>query len=242
MSEPRPGLFLVFEGVEGAGKSTQLTLLSRRLRRLGHPVLSVREPGGSPVGEAIRRVVLDPELDPVPETELLLMLAARAEFVRRVVEPALERGDIVLADRYELSTFAYQGLARELGLERVRQMNAWATGGRKADATFLLLLDAAEAARRLEGTRPDRMESQGEAFHSAVDSAYRRLAGNEADVVAIDGRGEPDTVADRIWSELAGRWPGRFLGREPGEAETFGVGPGEKEETGSGISDPVEDA
>ena len=136
-TDGRAGLFIVFEGVEGAGKTTHLRRLSRRLDRLGIAHIVVREPGGTPVGERIRDIVLDPGSELFPETELLLLLAARAEFVRRVVEPALARGELVLGDRYELSTFAYQGVAREIGLEVAREINEFATSGLRPDGTVL---------------------------------------------------------------------------------------------------------
>ena len=236
------GLFIVFEGVEGAGKTTQLRRLAHRLESAGVPVWAVREPGGSPVGEAIRSLVLDPDLGPTPEAELLLMLAARAEFVRRVVRPALEAGQVVLADRYELSTLAYQGLARGLGLERVRELNAWATGGLRADATLLLTVDPSEGVRRREGTRPDRMEREGGAFHESVARAYRRLAEEEPGVLQVAGDGSPEEVEGRVWSALAGRWPRRFPPAGGRGTETLGLGPGVKGKTGSGTSDPAEDA
>ena len=121
-TEDRTGLFIVFEGVEGAGKTTHLRRLSRRLDELGIAHLVVREPGGTPAGERIRDIVLDTRSELFPETETLLLLAARAEFVRRVVRPALERGELVLGDRYELSTLAYQGAARDIGIERAREV------------------------------------------------------------------------------------------------------------------------
>lgn len=212
------GFFLVFEGVEGAGKSTQAARLAARLSAAGIPHRVVREPGGTVVGERIRETVLDPELDPAPETELLLMLAARAEFVRRLVEPALERGEVVLADRYEMSTFAYQAMARGLGLERVRKLNRFATGGRKPDVTFLLDVDAEVGRRRVAG-EGDRLERAGQGFHAAVTRAYRQLADTEPGVVPVDGGGEPATVEARIVAVLVDRWPERFgsLVGDPGD-------------------------
>lgn len=206
------GLFLVFEGVEASGKSTQARRLARRLEASGIEHRLAREPGGTDAGERIRDVVLDPGLDLDPRTELLLMLAARAEFVRRSVRPALERGEVVLADRYELSTFAYQGLARGLDLERVRRLNRFATDGLRPDLTLLLLVEPDEARRRREGERTDRMEGAGEAFHGAVDRAYRRLAREEEGVVAVDGSGRPEEVEERIFGELSARWPELFPG------------------------------
>lgn len=209
MPEPGRGLFVAFEGVEGAGKSTQASRLAARLARLEVPHRLVREPGGTSVGERVREIVLDPGLSLEPETELLLMLAARAEFVRRLVEPALARGEVVVADRYELSTLAYQGLARGLGLEEVRRLNRFATGGTKADAVVLLVVDPEEGRRRA-GPAGDRMEGEGEAFHARVDRAYRRLAEEEPEVLAVDGSGDVEEVEARVWESLAGRWPSVF--------------------------------
>jgi dTMP kinase len=196
--------------VEGAGKTTQLQRLARRLEGRSVPHRVVREPGGTAAGERIRQVVLDAELELTDHAELLLMLAARAEFVRRLVEPALEAGEVVLADRYELSTFAYQGMARELGLERVREMNAFATGGRKPDLTVLLRVGPGEARRRRAGEVPDRLEGAGEGFHAEVARAYERLAATEEHVRVVDAEGPPDEVEARIARLLAEEWPETF--------------------------------
>lgn len=206
------GLFVVLEGIEGSGKSTQVARLARRLEARGVEHTVLREPGGTEAGERIRSVVLDPELEVAPETELLLILAARAEFVRRRVEPALARGEVVLADRYELSTFAYQGLARDLGLERVRKMNRFATGGLEPDVTLVLLVDPDEGRRRRADLPADRMEGEGEAFHDAVARAYERLAREEPGVVAVDGSGPPEAVEERVMEVLSSRWPSVFGG------------------------------
>ena len=201
------GLFLVFEGVEASGKSTQARRLADRLEAAGVEHRLVREPGGTEAGERIREVVLDPDLALDPRTELLLMLAARAEFVRRSVRPALKAGEVVLADRYELSTFAYQGLARGLGLERVRRLNRFATGGLRPDATLVLMVDPEEARARRSDASPDRMEGEGADFHAAVDRAYRRLARQEEGAVAVNASGSPDEVEVRIRTAVAERWP-----------------------------------
>lgn len=209
MTESGRGIFVAFEGVEGAGKTTQASRLAARLTRLEVPHTLVREPGGTNAGERVRELVLDPDLDLEPETELLLMLAARAEFVRRLVEPALGRGEVVVADRYELSTLAYQGLARGLGLEEVRRLNRFATGGTKADAVVLLLVDPEEGRRRA-GPAGDRMEGAGAEFHARVDRAYRRLAEEEPEVLAVDGTADVAEVERRVWEGLEGRWPEVF--------------------------------
>lgn len=209
MSRER-GVFVVFEGVEGAGKSTQASRLSRRLDRHGVPHEIAREPGGTEAGERIRSVVLDPEIGVSDETELLLMLAARAELVRSVVEPALSRGEVVIADRYELSTFAYQGVARGLGLDRVRGLNRFATGGLEADLTILLELGPGEARRRRGGAAADRVEKAGDAFHRRVADAYARLAASDDRIAAVDAAGAEAEVEARVADELRARWPEVF--------------------------------
>lgn len=214
------GVFLVFEGVEGSGKSTQAARLRDRLEAAGIPHLLAREPGGTPAGERMREVILEPGLELGPEAELLLLLAARAEFVRRRVRPALERDAVVVADRYQTSTFAYQGIARGLGLDRVRRLNAFATGGLEPDLTVVLTVGAEEARSRLAGTVPDRLEAEGGAFHRRVAEAYERLASSEPRTVAVDGTGSPGAVERRVHDLLRRRLPGRF------PPETFPGGEG----------------
>lgn len=209
------GLFVVLEGVEGAGKSTQAARLCRRLERDDVRHRFVREPGGTDVGERIREVVLDPGIEIADEAELLLMLAARAQFVRRVAEPALARGEVVIADRYELSTFAYQGMARGLGLERVRTLNRFATGGLEPDLTVVLEVSAEEARRRRGSGAGDRLERAGSEFHERVAGAYGRLACSEDGVVVVDGGGSVEEVEGRVVAELRARWPAVFSPQEP---------------------------
>ncbi len=206
------GLFIVLEGVEGAGKSTQARALSRWMGELGLPHTLAREPGGTPVGEAIRRVVLDRGgLTMPPETELLLILAARAAFVREVVLPALERGEIVLADRFDLSTFAYQGFGRGLDLPEVRRANAFATGGLAPDLYLVLDLPVEEGLGRKGGGRGvDRIEGEGAAFLSRVREGYRSLALTEAGARVVDARGEPGAVEAALRGILTERFPETF--------------------------------
>ena len=205
------GLFIVFEGVEGAGKSTQIERVASRLAAAGVPHVLAREPGGTEVGERARSIVLDPGLEMGPEAELFLYLAARSEFVRRIVRPALSRGELVLADRYELSTLAYQGGARGLGIDRVRELNRVATGGLRPDLTVLLLIDPDSGRSRQRGVA-DRLESERSEFHRAVAASYRRLAAADDTIVTIRSDGSPEDVHGRVWEELAGRWPARFRG------------------------------
>jgi dTMP kinase len=208
--------FIVLEGVEGSGKSTQARMLRDHLERRGVPHLVTREPGGSRVGEAIREIVLHGD-DVTARTELLLMLAARATFVEQIVEPALAAGRVVIADRFEMSTLAYQAYGRGLPLEDVRRLNAFATGGLAPAVTIVLDVDpAAGAARRAAaGAAADRIERAGEGFHERVGVAYRLLASSERGAVRIDGTGAPDVVHASILRVLREAFPETF-GREPG--------------------------
>lgn len=205
----RSGFFLVFEGVEGAGKSTHARRLAARIQAAGVPCRLARDPGGTPVGERIREVVLDPGLRVEPEAELLLLLAARAELVREVIRPALERGEVVIGDRYELSTLAYQGMARGLGVERVRELNGFATEGLAPDAIVLLTVDAGEGLRRKRG-EADRLEREAGGFHRRVAEAYRELTRELPGVIVVSGDGSRDEVEARIVQELTARWPETF--------------------------------
>jgi len=207
------GFFVALEGVEGAGKTTQARLLGEWLSNEGIPHRVAREPGGTPVGEAIRRVLLDaPDVEVPAETELLLMLAARAAYVRDVVRPVLERGEVMISDRFELSTFAYQGLARGLGLDRVRALNAFATGGLSPDLTVVFDVSVTEGSERqgAAGKAHDRMEREDADFQQAVGRAYRQLAANEVAVVLLDGAGSEDEVQARLRHLLASRLPEPF--------------------------------
>jgi dTMP kinase len=211
MSGPGRGLFLVLEGVEGSGKTTQRALLTDWLERQGLEYTATREPGGTATGEAIRRILLEsPHV--VERAELLLFLAARAAVVDEVVRPALAEGRIVVADRFDLSTLAYQGHGRGLDLAAVRSANRLATGGLEPDLTIVLDVPAAVGLDRLS-SRPggrDRIEGEGESFLARVAEAYRLLAQLEARVACVDGRRTPDRVHAEIVSELALRFPETF--------------------------------
>lgn len=203
------GLFVAFEGVEGSGKSTHIRRVAHRLRELGVDPLVTREPGGTAAAEAIRAIVLDERYALNAVAELLLMLAARSVFVREVLRPALDAGRLVLSDRYELSTFAYQGGGRGLPLDRVREMNRMATGGLRPDLSVLLDVDPEEGRAR-RGNARDRIEGEGPAFHERVAEAYRRLAAEEANVAVVDARGEIDETHAAVWDVLAARFPETF--------------------------------
>ena len=207
------GLFLAFEGGEGSGKSTQVRMLAELLAGRGRAPVVAREPGSTPLGERVRATVLmDVELAVPARSELFLMLAARAAFVEQVVRPALAEGRVVIADRFELSTLAYQGGGRGLPAEEISACNRVATGGLSPHATVLLELDPAEGARRQRaaGMDPDRMERAGAEFHARVAAAYREMAGRVAGVVRVDAGASPDEVHRRVVSALASRFPETF--------------------------------
>jgi dTMP kinase len=207
------GIFLAFEGGEGVGKSTQLRLFASWMEERGVPHLMAREPGGTPVGEAIRQILLDrAELDIPAETELLLMLAARAAFVRRVVLPTLERGAVMVADRYQLSSFVYQGIGRGLGVEAVRGVNAFATGGVEPDLTVLFDLSIEEGIARQEqaGKRRDRIEASGREFLTAVREGYLALAKGDEGVVVLDASLPAQELHARVCEVVRSRFPGTF--------------------------------
>ncbi len=210
-----PGaLFIAFEGVEGAGKSTQIRLVADGLRQSGTDPVVTREPGGTRAGEAIRAVALDRELDLDPVAELLLMLAARSAFVREVVRPAHEAGRIVLTDRYELSTFAYQGGGRGLSMDSILQLNHLATGGLSPDLSLILDVDVDQGRARQARSAADRIEGEALTFHRSVAEAYRELAYSRPDVALVDGRGEIEEVFAAVWEVLNKCFPETFPPRE----------------------------
>jgi dTMP kinase len=203
-------MFLVLEGVEGSGKSTQARLLGRWLTEHGVPHVLTREPGGTAVGEEIRQILLHGH-DMPPESELLLMNAARAVFVREVVRPALEAGKIVIADRFSLSSLAYQGYGRQLPLVSVRAVCEFAAGGLEPDLTIVLdvPVDTGEARRATRGGA-DRIERAGTEFHARVAEAYRLLPDTERGVVRVSGTGSVEEVHERIRALLTTRFAETF--------------------------------
>ena len=179
ISEPRTGLFIAFEGGDGAGKSTQAALLTQSLQDAGRTVVRTREPGGTPVGEKLRSLVLDHGHGQIDaRTEALIFAASRAAHVEQVILPALGRGDVVVCDRYIDSSVAYQGAGRNLGTDEVRSINEWATGGLAPDLTVLLDVDpeAGRSRRTAADTAEDRLESEPDSFHGSIRSAFLALA------------------------------------------------------------------
>jgi dTMP kinase len=184
------GLFLAFEGIEGCGKSTQIGLLAAHLTRLGRAHVLTREPGGTPLGDALREILLRPEQDGLDGmTELFLLEAARRAHVRQVIAPARDRGLVVISDRFADSSVAYQGAGRGLGIELVERLNAIATGGVDPDLTLLLDLPVAiglaRVSRRARGA--DRVEREALVFHERVRQGYLDLALRRGDRYAVIG-------------------------------------------------------
>ncbi len=206
------GRFIVLEGVEGAGKSTQARLLSDWFEGLGIPHVLAREPGGTPVGEAIRGVVLDRgRLTMPPETELFLILGARAAFTRDVVLPALGEGKVVLADRFDMSTFAYQGYGRGLDLEQIKQANRLATGGLVPDLYLVLDIPVSLGMERKGGSEgDDRIEREGAAFLTRVGEGYRILVEQMAPGRLVPAAGDEEEVQMALRKVLGQVFPETF--------------------------------
>ncbi len=213
------GQFIVFEGPEGAGKTTQLRLLADRLTGAGHRVRVLREPGGTRLGDAIRSILLDSADEISPAAEALLFMASRAELLSREVDPALDAGVVVLMDRFFLSTYAYQIAGRGLDAEAVRNANGLATAGLVPDLTLFLDLPAEDGlARAASRGSHDRMERSGHEFHARVSAAFAEFAGAEwqcqhaecGPIVRIDARGPADEVHERIAIALAQNLPQQF--------------------------------
>ena len=208
------GLFITFEGTEGGGKSTQIALLAERLRQLGHRARVLREPGGTPIGEEIRHLLKHHPANEVmmPEAELLLMNASRAQLVLEVIRPALTAGEIVLCDRFYDSTTAYQGYGRQLDLALVQAVIDFAVGRTRPHLTFLLhvsveVSEARKRARQSANAGPrDRFEEADRAFFRRVEHGFEKIAAAEPErVMVVDATQSIEAVHDDIWRHVAAR-------------------------------------
>ena len=202
------GVFISFEGGDGSGKSTQLNLLAEHLEKEGFRLIKNAEPGGTAIGQQIRRILLDPENNEMsPMTELLLMFASRAQAVEERIRPMLRQGGIVLSDRFTDSSLAYQGEARGLGFEVVRALHALALGPIQPDLTVYIDVDLETSLARAYGRNHEagagaerRLDEQSMAFHRRVREGYRRIAAEEPQRFKIvDGWEAPEVVAQRVW-------------------------------------------
>jgi dTMP kinase len=203
-----PGFFLTLEGGEGTGKSTQVARLERRLRAQGLDPLVTREPGGTPLAERVREVLLEPALSPGPLAEALLVEAARADLVARRIAPALAEGRVVVCDRYTDSTLAYQGGGRGLDASALATLNALATGGITPDLTLLFDLDerAGLERRAAASGAVNRLDREPPEFHARVRRRFLELARNEpARFVVLDAALSPDAIEQRIWQAVEPR-------------------------------------
>ena len=207
----RKGYFISFEGNDGAGKSTQARFLAQRLVQCGYEVQLTREPGGSPMAEQIREILLsNANTDIKPVTEALLYAAARAQHVRDVIKPALDAGKIIISDRFVDSSIAYQGAGRGLGIERVRQMNAPAVDGVMPSATVFLALSPEAAEQRQHARTKDRLELEGAEFHQRVADAYQSMIAAEPErFLVIQATGKKQETAEKVFNAVIER-----LGRD----------------------------
>lgn len=206
MTIQSPGLFIAFEGGDGAGKSTQAARLAEALESRGLKVLRTREPGGTPIGEKLRSLVLDHGHGHIDaHTEALIFAASRAAHAGQVIRPALERGDIVLTDRYIDSSVAYQGAGRDLGTDAVRSLNEWATEGLQPDLTVLLDVDPADGRRRRTAgdAAEDRLESEADEFHALIREAFLQLAASRPDAyLVLPAHLDVTELAERILARV----------------------------------------
>jgi dTMP kinase len=209
-----PGIFISFEGPEGAGKSTQVRRLIASLEAAGHAVLSTREPGGTPLGDRVRQIVLlEPDLEIAPVAEFLLYSAARAQIVQDVIRPALDANKVVIVDRYSDSTLAYQGYGRGLNLDFLREVTWEATGGLRPHITVLLDLEPEVGLRRAAQTGTlDRLERADLGFHRRVRAGFLELARLEPErFLVLDALEQPEVISEVILAAVSGALDGPGL-------------------------------
>ena len=194
------GLFIVMEGPDGSGKTTQINLLEQYLKEAGYECLITREPGGTVIGEEVRELILNPEYKEMsPVTEMLLYAASRAQLVHEVIGPALEAGRIVISDRFVDSSIVYQGIARNLGISTVAAVKAPGIGIYRPDGIFFIDLSEAEGIRRKKNQKKlDRMEQESIDFHHLVSEGYRKVLAERPEVIKIDGGKDIDVIQKKI--------------------------------------------
>ncbi|HEY7980280.1 MAG TPA: dTMP kinase [Candidatus Eremiobacteraceae bacterium] len=206
------GLFVTFEGVEGAGKSTQVRLLHEYLSGTTIPFIFTREPGGTPLGEKLRQLLIDPLGQMAPESEALILNASRAELVDKILERGLAEGRLIVCDRFWDATLAYQGFGRGLPIDTLLTITMFAARRLQPDLTFLLDVSPSVSRERLKSRTaiPDRMERESSAFHERVAEGYRRLAAAEPHrFVTIDGTGAEEEIAVEVRQIVLSRWQSR---------------------------------
>ncbi len=202
------GLFITFEGLDGSGKTTQISLLADYLKKKGLEVITTIEPGGTVLGDKIRQMLLDLEnVGMSHKAETFLFEASRAELVSKIIGPALDRGKIIICDRFFDSTIVYQGIARGLGIEKIMELSLWATDGLVPDLTFLLSVDVDGGEERLSGSpeKRDRIESEEIQFKQSLYEGYLELSQKYSDrIILIDGKQDIKTIFDQIKERVDG--------------------------------------
>lgn len=197
-------MFITFEGIDGSGKSTQIKRLKKRLIAEGKDVEIFRDPGGTTISEKIREILLNPESEIDPVTELLLFSAARSQLIAEKVLPLLEKGTIIILDRFYDSTTAYQGYGRKsVPLEEIRKVNRIASHLRAPDLTFYLQVTLEQARERTHTKQKDRMEQSDDQFYKKVINGFNSIAGTEKRIVRIDGGVSPDQIHEQIWQKVS---------------------------------------
>ena len=192
-----------FEGIDGSGKTTQISSLEKRLKDAGYEVLILREPGGTIISENIRNILLDSKNDISSETEMMLFLSARSQMTYEAIVPALEKDVFVICDRFADSTLAYQGYGRGLNIDLIRSLNSFVTLGLIPQVTFYLNINATESMDRRSDITQDRMESEGHEFMNRVKGGYDQIAKDHSDrIMIIDGSQRVDPISEHIWKKL----------------------------------------
>ncbi|NLL13614.1 MAG: dTMP kinase [Fibrobacter sp.] len=202
----RKGVFITFEGIDGCGKSTQLELAAKKLGEQSFPLLVTREPGGTAIAEKIREILISPQnSEMVNECELLMYLAARAQHVREKIIPAIEQGFVVLCDRFQEATFAYQGFGRNIPLDFLEKINSFATGGLSPDLTFVFDISVDLSNERMQkmNKAKDRLELNGRTFYQKIAEGYRFLAKKEPQrILLLDGSEPLERISEQVYCKI----------------------------------------